>query len=207
MLPGATAPPVRNDALVTEPDRSWHIRRAQRMLSDMGAPIAGQEVTQFVVRLLDGVDHGMADEDVIDGAAFEVADGPPGLLHGEPAIQHVPLDRPVRTAGEAAEVAMRVFARRIIERHRRDPFVPPPTPTPEQRDALRAAWEASLPARLAQAREHLSSPEWHERADAAVLLGSYRDGEARAELEGLRADPYPQVREAAETALRRLTGA
>jgi hypothetical protein len=191
---------------VTDRDRSWHIHRAQRALAEMGAPLPGQEMTGFVVRLLDGVDRGLVDDDVIDGAAHEVADGPPGLLHGEPALREIVLDRPVRTAGEAAEVAMRIFARRIMERHRRDPFVPPPPPTREQRDAMRAAWEASLPERLAQARGGLSSSEWHERVEAATLLGRYRDGEARTALEALREDPYPQVREAVEEALSRLAG-
>ena len=185
-------------------DSSWHISRAQRLLARHDAPIAGREITAFVVRLLDAVEHGTPDADAIEGALHDVADGPVGLAHSEPAIQHVELDEPVSTLAAAADAAARAFARMLLASQRADPVVPPPPPTAAERAALRAAFEARLPQRLADAREALSSPEWHERANAATVLGQYRHRAAADDLRRLRLDPYPQVREAASDALARL---
>lgn len=185
-------------------DSSWHIGRAQRLLAREGAPIAGREATAFVVRLLDAVEHGTPDEDAIEGALFDVADGPIGLAHSEPAIQAVEIDGQARTLADAADAAVRVFARALLTSQRADPVVPPPPPTAEERAQLRAAFDARLPLRLAKAQDELRSTEWHERANAATLLGRYRHRPAKDALRALLLDPYPQVRDEAQAALERL---
>lgn len=185
-------------------DRSWHIGRAQRLLAREGAPIAGAEVTAFVVRLLDAVEHGTPDEDAIEGALFDCADGPIGLAHSEPAIQHVELVASAPTLAAAGDAAVRTFARGLLASHRTDPVVPPPAPSATERAALRAAHEARLPERLAAARERLRSPEWNERANAATVLGRYRHRPSEDDLRQLLTDPYPQVRDEAAAALARI---
>lgn len=174
------------------------------LLASMGIEIAGESVTQFVVRLLDGQDHGLHEAALIDGAAHDLSDGPIGLLASEPIIGTYRLDPPAHTAGEAAERATQVFAETVLRRQRESPIDPPPPPTTEERQELRSRYAAELPHRLRRAQDRLESTDWAERANAATMLGRYRVTEARPALQRLLDDPYPQVRESATAALERI---
>lgn len=130
------------------------------------------------------------------------------MAHSEPVIQTVELDSPARTladAADAADDAVRVFARSLLASQRAERVVPPPPPTAAARAKLRAAFDARLPERLAKAQGELSASVGHERANAATVLGRYRHRPAEDDLRALLSDPYPQVRDDARAALARIT--
>jgi hypothetical protein len=192
-------------------DHGWHVRRAQLVLRELGIELAGTEITLLVVRLLHGLDAGLDDAANVAAAAREVSDGPIGLLAGEPTLGRWELPEPVRTAGDAAEQALGLFARRVLDRQRRDPVVPPDPPTEREMAEMRARMaqrrrriDAHDGPRIAVEIARLGSPRWSERANAASYLGRFAVGEARAALTALLDDPYPEVAEAAAGALRAL---
>lgn len=188
-------------------DHSWHHARAQRLLGDIGVQIAGTEVTLFVVRLLHGLEAGLDDDANVAAAGRTVSDGPIGLVHGEPALAWITLDPRPATVQEAAELAVRAFAQTVLDRQRRDPIVPSPPPTEQQRAAMRARFDDERPARIEAALAALTSTRWTERANAASLLGRYAVLEARPAIEALLDDQYPEVVRAATDALRDLPAA
>lgn len=196
---------------MAERDHSWHLRRAQRLLVTFGFEMPGTELSMFVVRLLHGLDAGLGDASNVNAAALQVSDWPLGLLASEPGLARIDLPVPVRTAEDAAERTLRVFAGQVLDRQRRDPVVPKPAPSPEQMQAMRAEMRAQrgrtepdVEARVAVERARLASPRWIERASAASYLGRFAVTEARQAIETLLDDPYPEVADAAASALRAL---
>lgn len=185
---------------------SWQVARAQRLLAALGVELAGQDITTFVVRLLQAEDAGVAQDVSVRAAVDEIADGPVGLVASEPLLATIRLETPAGTVQDAADAAVRVFARRVLDHQRASPVVPPNRQDVEE---MRERWRAT---RAEHERDHLAqvpaqiarlrSPRWSERADAASFLGRFAVQEARARIAALLDDPYPEVAEAAASALR-----
>lgn len=163
----------------------------------------------FVVRLLQAEDAGITQDDNVQAAVDQIADGPVGLVASEPLLARVVLGTPARTVQDAADAAVRLFAGRVLEHQRATPVVPPDPPSRRDITEMRARWRAT---RAEHERDHLAqvpveiarlrSPRWSERANAASFLGRFSVQEARAALAALLDDPYPEVAEAAASALR-----
>jgi len=190
-------------------DHSWQVARAQRLLRELSIEMAGQAVTMFVVRLLQGEDAGVARDSNIQSAADQIADGPLGLVASEPLLARIDLETPAATVHDAADAAVDLFARSVLDHQRATPVVPRDPPTRQEIEEMR---ERSRAKRAEHERDHLAqvpiaiqrlrSPRWSERQDAASFLGRFAVQEARPAIAALLDDPYPEVADAAAAALR-----